>query len=134
MRQSILNVCLLSSLTLGGFAGCSGKAPITGRADPYISEQIHLTNDDLADKTRLSPPSMERRNGILYVTVPIRSAVDKDLHVDYRVTFFNELGTPIENTNWMGGTTLYARTPQYIRFNSTSANAANFQMDIRWSQ
>ena len=132
MRYSL--TCLLCAIALAVFTGCGVKGPITGRADPYFAEQIHFTDGDLANKTAVAPPTMERKNGLLYVTVPIRSAVDKDLHIDYRVTFFNELGAPIEDTKWMGGTTLAARTPQYIRFNSTSGNAANFQMDVRWSQ
>lgn len=136
MRFSLIPTCVLSAIALTLFTGCGIKGPITGRADPYFPEQIHPTDDDLANKTAFSTPLMERRNGLLYVTVPVRSTVNHDLHIDYRVTWFDELGTPIDGGmgNWMGGTTLAARTPQYIRFNSTSANAANFQMDVRWAQ
>src|SRR5687767_4693358 len=109
MRKSFINACMFYALTLALLAGCSNvKAPISGRADPHFSEQIHFTDEDLRGKTAIAPVSMERRNGILYVTVPIRSTTNKDLHIDYRVTFFNELGTPIEDAKWMGGTTLAA--------------------------
>src|SRR5437879_6055716 len=72
--------------------GCGVNKPIEGRADPYLRSQIHFDSADLANKTAAGAPMMERRNGILYVTVPIRSAVDLDLHIDYRVTFVNEAG------------------------------------------
>jgi hypothetical protein len=127
MKYLMLSLILLA-------AGCGVNKPIEGRADPYAPAQIHFADADLANKTAVSPPIMERRNGILYVTVPIRSAVNLDLHVDYKVSFFNEAGAPIEQSGWTGGTTLVSNTPSYIKFNSMSANAHDFQMDVRWSQ
>jgi hypothetical protein len=115
-------------------AGCGVNKPIAGRADPYVSSQIHFADADLANKTAVGIPNVERRNGILYVTVPIRSTENANLHVDYRATFFNDNGAPIETSSWTGGTTLEANTPSYIRFNSTSANASDFQLDLRWSR
>jgi uncharacterized protein YcfL len=118
-------------LALVAFAGCV-KSPIEGRADPYIRQQIHFADFDLANKTAVSPPIMERRNGLLYVTVPLRSAWDLDLHVDYRVTFFNEAGVPIEGpTSWTGAH-LVSNIPSSITVNSLTPNAADFQMDLRY--
>jgi uncharacterized protein YcfL len=115
--------------------GCAVREPIAGRADPYRPHQVNFADPDLANKTAIAPPMTERRNGLLYVTVPVRSSVNRDLHVDYRVTFFNEQGTPIEGpTHWTSGPTLIANTPSYIQFNSLSANAADFQLDLRYAQ
>jgi hypothetical protein len=78
---------------------------------------------------------MERRNGgILFVTVPIRSASNLDLHVDYRVTFLNQAGSPIYQSGWTGGTTLVRNVFSEIQFNSPSADAADFRLDLRYSQ
>ena len=123
----------LFGLLLLGLVGCV-KETIPGRADPDVRRQIHFTDPELANKTAVSPPIMERRNGILYVTVPVRSARDRDFHVDWRVTFFNENGVPIEGPSSWSGVTLPANTPAFIKVNSTNANAADFQMDIRWAQ
>src|SRR4030095_6937143 len=127
MRYALLLVFL-------AVGGCGVRAPIEGRADPYTPAQVHFASADLANKTAVLPPVMERKNGILYVTVPVRSAVSRDLHVDYRITFFNDVGAPIDQTNWIGGTTLVANTPSYIKFNSVSGNAADFQLDLRWAE
>ena len=123
----------LAGLLLFGLVGCV-KDTIRGRADPAVRTQVHFTDAGLANKTAVSPPIMERRNGILYVTVPIRSAWDRDFHVDWRITFFNENGVPIEGPSSWSSITLPANTPAYIKVNSTNANAADFQMDVRWAQ
>ena len=128
MKYAILTLMLLS-------LGCAVREPIAGRADPYPAHQVNFADPDLANKTAVSPPRTERRNGLLYVTVPVRSSVNRDLHVDYRVTFFNENGVPIEGPgNWTSGPTLIANTPSYIQFNSISGNAADFQLDLRYAQ
>jgi hypothetical protein len=121
------------SLLLILAAGCVNP-PVAGRADPYPPHQINLNSKDLANKTAVGQPVMERRDGLLFVTVPIRSTVDQNLHIDYRITFLNENGAPIYHGSWEGGTVLVRNVPSYIRFNSTSANAADFQLDIRWAE
>jgi len=128
MKYLILTSMLLS-------LGCAVREPIAGRADPYRAHQVNFADPDLANKTAVSPPMTERRNGLLYVTVPVRSSVNRDLHVDYRVTFFNQDGIPIEGPgSWTSGPTLIANTPSYIQFNSLSGNASDFQLDLRYAQ
>ena len=128
MKYAILTLMLIS-------LGCAVRKPIAGRADPYQRHQVNFADPDLANKTAVSPPMTERRNGLLYVTVPVRSSVNRDLHVDYRVTFFNQNGIPIEGPgNWTSGPTLIANTPSYIQFNSLNGNAADFQLDLRYAQ
>ena len=128
MRSAVLCLILLT-------AGCAVRPPIAGRADPYQHHQVNFADPDLVNKTAVSPAMTERRNGLLYVTVPVRSSVNRDLHVDYRVTFFNENGVPIEGPgNWTSGPTLIANTPSYIQFNSLTGNAADFQLDLRYAQ
>jgi hypothetical protein len=115
--------------------GCGVKAPIEGRNDPHFPAQIHFASADLANRTAVSAPIMTRKNGgILYVTVPIRSAGDLDLHIDYRVTFFDEAGQPIgPPSGWTGGTTLESNVPSQIHFNSHTADAADFRLDRPWA-
>ena len=118
-------------------AGCSGSgsAPVTARAETHGREQVHLADEDLRGKTMVGVPQTHRKDGLLYVVVPVRSTINRDLHIDYRFMFFDENGTPIEPmTKWLGGKTLPAHTPDQIMFNSTSANAADFQLDLRWAR
>jgi len=114
-------------------SGCV-KAPITGRADPFLPPQVSIADADLANSTAFGPPRMERTDGILYVSVPVRSASDYDLHVDYRYSFFNQAGMPIDETGWIGGTTITRNSYTYIKFNSANANAADWHLQLRYAQ
>ncbi|HEX2973746.1 MAG TPA: hypothetical protein VHP11_15545 [Tepidisphaeraceae bacterium] len=127
MRYGILGLLMVM------LAGCV-KAPIEGRADPYVAPQVSFADADLANRTAVLPPIMERKDGILYVTVPVRVASDLDLHIDYQVTFFNENGAPIEQTSWIGGTTITRNSYRYIKVNSSSGNAVDFHMQLRYAQ
>ena len=126
MKYAITGLVLL-------LAGCAMKQPIEGRADLYIPAQVNLTSADLQGRTAFSPPMLVRRNGILYVTVPVRAASDLNLLVDYRYTFLNEQGMPIYQSSWMAKT-LASRVWTEIAFNSMTADASDFRMDLRYSQ
>ena len=114
-------------------AGCVRK-PIEGRADPYLPKQIHFASYDLANRTAVGQPIMERKDGLLHVTVPIRASSIRDLHVDYRVRFLDDRGAAIYDGGWTGGTVIESNTWSYVRANSPNAEAADFQMDFRYSQ
>ena len=67
------------------------------------------------------------------MTIPIRSAIDKTLYVDYHVTFFDRTGTPIERFGPFTKT-LDPNTPDRIQVNSTTPRAADFQVDFRYAR
>jgi hypothetical protein len=116
-------------------SGCV-KPPIQGRLDPYPADQIHFASDDLRKHTAVGTPTAQRdpNGNILYVTVPIRAATDLELHVDYRVTFFNKAGQVLSKTSWFTRT-LAPNVPDYITVSAgTAPQAADFQMDFRYAQ
>jgi hypothetical protein len=122
----------LSLLTLTA-TGCV-KAPIEGRLDPHESKQIHFASTDLKDRTAVGIPTAQRdeEGGILYITVPVRAAHWQELHVDYRVTFFDRNGQVLNQTGWFTRT-LTPNVPDRITVNSMGPRAADFQMDFRWA-
>jgi hypothetical protein len=63
----------------------------------------------------------------------VRSAYDRVIYVDYRVTFFDSNGEVINKTTWFSKT-LEANTPDQITVNSTSPRAVDFQVDFRYSR
>ncbi|MFI5380605.1 MAG: hypothetical protein ACHRHE_15010 [Tepidisphaerales bacterium] len=117
-------------------AGCNEVTrPIDGRADPYPASQITFASQDLHDKTAIAPPIVERRDGILFVTVPIRSASNYDLRLDYRVTFYNSNGSPLYlPVYWEPMATLIHNVPSELRFNSTTSEAADWRLDLRYQR
>lgn len=115
-------------------AGCGVRPPIEGRADPYRPAQIHFDSEQLRIDTAVGTPILARNeSNVLVVTIPIRSAIDKTLYVDYRVTFFDRTGVPIERYGPFTKT-LDANTPDQITVNSTSTRAADFQVDFRYAK
>jgi hypothetical protein len=115
--------------------GCNEvHPPIQGRADPYQRSQIHMDSEELRRDTTVGQPIVvPNESGLLVVTIPIRSDIDQSLHVDYRVTFFDRTGTPIER--WGPFTkTLNPHTPDQIQVNATSTRAADFQVDFNYAR
>jgi len=115
--------------------GCGVHPPIQGRQDPYAREQIHFSKEDLRTQTAVDAPIVARDDSgdILHVTVPIRSAINKRLYVDYRASFFDKNGELLNQTGWLTKT-LEMNTPDQITVNSSSDRAANFQVDFRWAR
>jgi len=108
--------------------------PIEGRADPYQRAQIHFDSENLRRDTAVGTPILvHNESGMLVVTVPIRSAIGMTLYVDYRVTFFDRNGVPIESYGPFTKT-LDANTPDQIQVNSTTTRAADFQVDLRYAK
>jgi len=127
---------ILLTLTMSlPLAGCTVNTnpPLEGRLEPFESKQVHFASPHLRNETFVSRPQLSRdATGLLFVTLPVRSAVDKRLYVDYRVTFFDDNHDPLNQTTWFTKT-LEPFTPDQITVNSTTARAADFQIDFRRS-
>jgi hypothetical protein len=127
---------LIPLVLLSTVIGCTYvRPPVEGREDPYDRQQIHLASEQLRRDTAVGEPSVSRDEygNLLYVTVPIRSTLNRNLHVDYRVTFFDRTGQVVHRTGWLTKT-LQSRTPDQIRVNSTTDRAADFQVDFRYAR
>jgi len=130
MNRSIL--LLLSAII--SLTGCGVRPPIQGRLDPYEPGQINFDSNSLKHETAVGQPSVARdENNLVYVTVPIRSETSKRLHVDYRVTFFDDNRQMINQTAWFTKH-LDPKVPDQIVVNSMSPRAADFQIDFRWAR
>jgi hypothetical protein len=129
-------ILIFASMVFLASAGCNTtKAPLNARNDPYRPEQIQYVDGDLRDDTAVGQIKFERdQAGILWVTVPIRATTNKTRSVDYRVTFFDANGRPLGGANGWTPKTLNGNTFEYITANSLSAEAKDFQMDLRFSK
>jgi hypothetical protein len=133
MKESTMKRLLLVPMLMI-LVGCSVNPPIEGRADPYQPAQIHFATEELRGDTAVGRPILARDDaGMLLVTIPIRSAIDKTLYIDYRVTFFDRNGVPLEHFGPFTKT-LDPNTPDRIQVNSTTSRAADFQVDFRYAR
>lgn len=138
-RLKTLKTLCLGLLIVGTAAvlGCGYVRPtIEPRMDPYQPAQIHMATERLRRDTAVGEPSVSRDEvgNLVYVTVPIRSAIDRTLYLDYYVTFFDRNGQPIGGKLGPVTKVLQPNTPDSVTVNSTSPNAADFQIDFRYAR
>jgi hypothetical protein len=134
MNRPIIALCTVAFVVALVLAAGCVKPPIEGRLDPYSANQVHFASKELRDETAVGTPTVSRdeEGNILYVTVPVRAATDKELHVDYRVTFFDPNRQELWKTGWFTRT-LAPNVPDSITVNSTGPRAADFQVDFRYA-
>lgn len=131
MKQTTFRI--LGVVTLAAvLAGCQSEAPLAARQEQYDYPWLMVGSKDLRASTMVSDARRSRDDaGLLHVSVPIRNVTDKQLYVDYRVTFYdrNQMPLPQEYRNTL---TIPARTARDAKFNSTSPKAETFQMEITY--
>jgi hypothetical protein len=126
---------LIAGPMLAVLAGCSVNPPIQPRMDPYLPSQIQMDSEELRGDTAVGTPNAHRDDsGILFVTVPIRSTIDKTLYVDAYVTWLDRNGQPIGGRLGPKTLVLDPNTPSSVTFNSTTPRAADFQIDFRYAR
>lgn len=133
--RATMRLLLLSVLTLT-LVGCdrSVRPPIDARADVVedAPRQIAFSSDRLRRRTAVGTPQVARDDAgnLLYVTVPIRSAVNRPVYVDYRYAFFDDAGQQVYQSGWQAKP-LEANVPDQVTFNSVTDRAADFRVDFR---
>lgn len=116
--------------------GCQSiSPPVQARHDPYLPDQINLTEKALRVRTAFTQPQFSRdpRTGILYVEVPVRATTDQQLNIEYRVLWLDENNNTLSETNWRNAR-LAPNVWTRLRANSLTPNAADFIMDIRFGR
>jgi uncharacterized protein YcfL len=125
------SLLLIPVLAVAMLAGCGVNKPIEGRNDPHDRQQVMFADEALKKQTAVGEPAATRDTaGILFVTVPFRSAVNKHLEIQYRFTWFDQNGQVINQGAWVRKY-LTANVPDQITGNSTTSRAAEFQLDVR---
>jgi hypothetical protein len=131
--NAVLSVAACGVLTVG----CADrvKKPIEGRLDPWAPPQVQFASTELRKQTAVGEPQLSRDDAgnLLYVTLPIRATTNKNLYVDYRVTFLDAAGRAVGPSSWQT-TTLQGNVAQRVTANSTSQQAVDFQLDLRWAR
>jgi uncharacterized protein YcfL len=127
----------LPAMLLALIVGCqSVPAPVPGRADPYLPEQVNLTEKALRVRTAFLQPNLNRdaETDILYVSVPARATTDQQLYVEYRTIFLDDRGMEINpGASWVSKT-LAPNVWTTLTANSTTPRAMDFRMDIRFGR
>ncbi|HEY8746582.1 MAG TPA: DUF1425 domain-containing protein [Tepidisphaeraceae bacterium] len=136
MKRSSGFIVTTAAMALAGF-GCNNavRDPIQPRQDIYHTgdpaqvffDSFNLRNDTAADTATV----VRDANGLLHVTVPIRSVIDKQLYVEYRVIFFDHDHREIDRSPWRDKT-LPANIPESVSITATNPRAESFHVHFRY--
>lgn len=132
-RPTFVRSLMCLSLAVVLVAGCSNPdAPIGARGEQFDYPWLMVGSKDLRASTMVNDARRSRDEaGLLYVSVPIRNTTDKQLYIDYRVTFYdrNQMPLPQEYRKTL---TIPARGMREATANSTSPKAETFQMELTY--
>jgi uncharacterized protein YcfL len=113
--------------------GChDNERPIPGRGEVYERPWLTVGSTALRHDTRIGDASSRRdESDILHVVVPVRNVTDKQLYVEYRITFLDAGGHEV---NHLGPTTLAipARQTREAVGNATSIQAREFRVELNY--
>ena len=118
--------------------GCNNEVtePIQPRQDVYHPDdraQIYFDSADLRNDTAADSPSVYRdAAGLLHVSVHLRSVINRQLYVEYRVIFFDRAHQEIDRSPWQDKV-LPANLPDSVTVTSTTPRAESFQVQFRYS-
>lgn len=120
-----------AALALALAAGCykpPDDQPIPGRTERYNYSWLQLGSKDLYYSTMVSDATQSRipPGDNLRVLVPVRNTTDKQLYVEYKVTFFDANKTIVNEVN--GVVTIPSHGVHHVVANSTSGSAESFNM------
>jgi hypothetical protein len=123
-------------LPLLALTACNQMSPpIPGRADPYSSPQVEYSDADLREQTAIGRITVTRDvSDLLKVDVPLRSTTDMQIIADWRVTFLDSNGVPLDAPTGWTAITLPPNVYQDIQVTSPSTRAADFRIDLRYAR
>jgi uncharacterized protein YcfL len=128
--KSIKAAALLAPLLV--LAGCAASGP---PAPQYLPTHINIRDTELdSELTRLPVTVDVDPSGFMSVTVPLRSEADFILKVDYRFTFLDAQGLPINaDPAWMP-MALEPGVVENLIGTCPMPGAADFVVDVRPEQ
>jgi len=141
MTKTLLTTTLLTIGLIAILTGCTTEPPPPyhePRAEAYGPPQVQVTGYD-AENLRLStvvdqPITHRDKANLLLVTVPVRNTSDHVLNIQYRYNFVDDQGRPLAANIAWNPKTLEPGSTERITFNSASARAADFQLDLRYAR
>ncbi len=132
-------VLLAAWMTLAiSITGCSSTPtdPIAAKYDSARSyPKISLTNPSLYDAIGVQPTIETKSPGnLMQLTLPIRATSPEELHIEYRVIWFDAQQRPISPQMTWAPKRLSPRQPDHIVASASSDTAVDYNIQLRWSR
>jgi uncharacterized protein YcfL len=131
MKPILFSTLLMTLLAL---TGCQNP-PISGKAETEVYPKISVNDGELARALRFEPTIVTTTPvGNLQLTQPMRSASNEVLFIEWRVDWFDRNGQIIRPEMTWQRLRLEPRMQIRTNAQSTSPEAVDYQIYIRWSR
>lgn len=138
MKQAIFGVCVSAVLVVG--VGCGQRRvdpPAQPATDLFEYPQVALS-PELEGWIAVARPVVSRGEdgrGPMRVSVPVRTLTKhQTMRVDYRFTFLDDLGRPIEPQPDWRYVRMPSRTQRFFEASALDGRAVDWRLEIRSSQ
>lgn len=137
MTKTIATALTIASLTF--FTGCKGvEPPARGRADVTEHTKVFFSTEQgqrLRESTAILGDRLDLDQfGLLTVVVPIRSAVDRTLYLEYQYELYDAGGRRVEGPIGWIPLTLEAGSPGTMQFTATNPQAVDYRVTVRFAR
>lgn len=125
---------IVLALIFSGLVACSSTSGIALSGGEGQGSSLHVESTALKQRLDLSLAQQQRSpgDGRLQIAVRLKSHIAYDQNLQYRVTWFDEAGMPVEpdSTSWHP-LTLHGGEQQVIQASALLPRAAAFYFSVR---
>ena len=135
MIRQTLGLMAAFTLTAALLVGCQADTePIAGSPDDAaFYPKVTLSNRSLQEALGVSAPIQAKtETGNVKVMLPVRARTSNASHIEYRIVWFDASGQAIRPQMEWKPKRLEQKQPEQLTFLATSADAVDYNIQIRW--
>jgi hypothetical protein len=126
---------LLGAAALALIAGCTVQPEPSPQPMAPVPAQVEFSDIDLRSDLAIGTVKMWRDpSQLLHVDVPARNLTQSSMPIDWRVTYYDVNGIPIDQPSGWAAVTLSPNVFQDIMNNCSTPRGYDFKMDLRYAR
>ncbi|MCA9292663.1 MAG: DUF1425 domain-containing protein [Phycisphaerales bacterium] len=137
MKRTIATGLSLLSLALLGACQTTTPYPNAGRPDPVMAPannpRITVIQPELMELLGFDAPIVTKDQGRLRVAVPVRNLTDTRYTLDYKFTFYDEVGREVRPLFGYQEMILDAKEQRRPEATALDTTATDWRFQIKWA-
>jgi hypothetical protein len=118
-----------------GLAGCTTEQAPPSQPMAPVPAQVDFSDSDLRGDLGVGTVRMWRDpSQLLHVTVPVRNLTQTPMPIDWRVTYYDVNGIPLDAPTGWAAITLSPNVFQDVMSNCWTPRGYDFKMDLRYAR
>lgn len=133
LQRIVMATAVLSAAML---AGCQNTSPVAGAPDEaQVYPKVTLSQASLQAALGFNTPTVTRSaNDLMVVSYPVRARAEEALFIEYKFVWFDVNHRPIRPYMTWKAKRLEPRQPDYLEGSATSADAVDYNIQVRWGK